>query len=172
VTSVVGDLLHTLAVGTAESVGITEFAGQSVAPGAVIVAYTWGGDADMNGELNGDDYFAIDSHILQSGSVFGFQNGDFDLNGELNGDDYFVIDSNILQAQGSAPLGFDTATTQSLFSDVAIDTSSAGQLAAASQARAAAPAAGLVAVPEPGSVMLAAIGAGMLLRRTRRGRNR
>lgn len=81
------------------------FDGVSVADGDVIVRYTWHGDADLNGELNGDDYFYLDSHILQSGSVFGFHNGDFNYDGELNGDDYFLLDSTILYAQayGSAP---------------------------------------------------------------------
>ncbi len=31
--------------------------------------YTWGGDGDLSGKLNGDDYFIIDSNITigQSG---------------------------------------------------------------------------------------------------------
>lgn len=79
------------------------FRGVAVNPSDTIVGYTWGGDANLDGELNGDDYFALDSNILQSGSVFGYNNGDFNYDGVLNGDDYFVIDSNILQAQGSSP---------------------------------------------------------------------
>ena len=70
-------------------------------PSDVAIMYTWGGDANLDGQLNGDDYFAIDSHVLQSGAVFGFHNGDFDYNGEINGDDYFILDSNILFAQSS-----------------------------------------------------------------------
>ena len=77
------------------------FSGETVDATTILFKYTWGGDADLNGELNGDDYFFLDSHILQSGTVFGFTVGDFDYNGELNGDDYFILDSNILQAQGS-----------------------------------------------------------------------
>ena len=100
-------ILTTLAVATAGELGIggDVWAGEPVASGDVLVMYTWGGDADLNGELNGDDYFYLDSNILQSGSVFGFHNGDFDLNGELNGDDYFILDSNILQSQSSPPMG-------------------------------------------------------------------
>ena len=99
-----------LAVGEASDVlGISGsetgmYGGESVDATTVIVKYTWSGDANLDGELNGDDYFAIDSHILQNGSVFGFGIGDFDLNGELNGDDYFLIDSNILFAQGHGAL--------------------------------------------------------------------
>ena len=95
----------TLAIATAGETGYAggTFGGISVSATDVLVKYTWGGDADLNGELNGDDYFYLDSHVLQSGAVFGFHIGDFDYNGELNGDDYFILDSNILFAQGSPP---------------------------------------------------------------------
>src|SRR5256886_17230910 len=56
--------------------------------------YTWGGDANLDGTLNGDDYFQIDSHFNQDGTVFGYYNGDFNYDGSINGDDYFIIDSN------------------------------------------------------------------------------
>ena len=100
-------VLTTLAVANASDVlaiasGATgTWFGQTVSGSSVLVMYTWGGDADLNGELNGDDYFRLDSHILQSGSVFGYFNGDFNFDGQLNGDDYFVLDSNILYAQSA-----------------------------------------------------------------------
>jgi hypothetical protein len=75
--------------------------GQTVNGNCVLVKYTYQGDADLNGELNGDDYFHIDSNILQSGVVFGFHNGDFNLDGEINGDDYFALDANIIASQGN-----------------------------------------------------------------------
>jgi hypothetical protein len=78
--------------------------GQRVRGSSTLVRYTWAGDANLDGELNGDDYFAIDSHILQSGAVFGYHNGDFDYNDVIDGDDYFIIDSNILYAQSAGPL--------------------------------------------------------------------
>src|SRR5439155_11319658 len=82
--------------------------GLSVSPGDQLVMYTWGGDANLDGTLNGDDYFRIDSHVSQSGSVFGYHNGDFNYDGLINGDDYFIIDSNIATAQSSPP--FPTAS--------------------------------------------------------------
>ena len=115
------------------------FLGETINGDSVIAMYTWGGDADLNGELNGDDYFYLDSYVLQNGTVFGWHQGDFDYNGELNGDDYFIIDSNILQAQGSGiiwPTGVGAG--------------------------------GLAAVPEPASLGVLAIGATGLLRRRRR----
>jgi co-chaperonin GroES (HSP10) len=95
----------TLAVALAEETphaGGT-FGGVSVNAGDVLIFYTWGGDADLNGELNGDDYFFIDANVINSGSVFGFHKGDFDYNGTIDGDDYFIIDSNITFSQNSPP---------------------------------------------------------------------
>jgi hypothetical protein len=133
--------LTTLAVGTADDIGRAggPFGGINVSTTDIIIMYTWGGDADMNGELNGDDYFFIDSNILNSGSVFGFTKGDFDYNGEINGDDYFIIDANITFAQNSPP--FPTG---------------AGGGAA------------LAAVPEPGSVALLAACSILMTKRHRR----
>src|SRR5205814_892292 len=71
------------------------WSGQTVNGNAILVAYTFGGDANLDGVVNGDDYFQIDSHVSQSGSVFGYFNGDFNYDGAVNGDDYFVIDSNV-----------------------------------------------------------------------------
>jgi hypothetical protein len=79
--------------------GQTEvWSGETVDHTCVLVKFTYRGDFDLNGEINGDDYFFLDSNILNSGAVFGYHNGDLDLNGELNGDDYFFLDSNIVSA--------------------------------------------------------------------------
>jgi len=75
---------------TGDETGI--WRGQTIDASAVIVKYTYAGDTNLDGKLNGDDYFAIDSHINLAAS--GWINGDFDYNGFLNGDDYFLIDSN------------------------------------------------------------------------------
>ncbi len=55
--------------------------------------YTYGGDANLTGLINGDDYFRIDSNTNTVGG--GWYNGDFNHTGYLNGDDYFIIDGNI-----------------------------------------------------------------------------
>ena len=135
-----GGVLTTLAVALAEDVGHAggTFGGQSVTAGDVLVMYTWGGDAQMDGDLDGDDYFQIDSNVAQSGSVFGFHKGDFNYDGLINGDDYFIIDSNIAFAQ-SQP-------------DFPTDVGAGGAL---------------TAVPEPGGMIALAALAG-LARRGRR----
>ena len=143
-------VLTTLAVARADETGHDggTFGNVSVSGDDVLVMYTWGGDADLNGELNGDDYFYLDSNILanQAGANnASFHNGDFDYSGALDGDDYFILDSNILQAQASAPFPTGAGSTGSL---------QAG--------------AGLTAIPEPASLALAALASSVLLRRRAR----
>ena len=93
-------VLTTLAVAEASDalgLGPTDtglFGSETVDGTSVLVKYTWGGDANLDGTLNGDDYFQIDSHFNQDGVAFHFYNGDFNLDGSINGDDYFIIDSN------------------------------------------------------------------------------
>ena len=96
-------VLTTLDAARAGDVGLTTFHGFSLAPGDVLVRYTWGGDANLDGTLNGDDYFRIDSHVAQNGAVFGYVNGDFNYDGAIDGDDYFIIDSNIAVGQTATP---------------------------------------------------------------------
>ena len=61
--------------------------------------YTYTGDANMDGKVDADDYFQIDSNYNKSGptpgsgTAFGFNKGDFNYDGHINGDDYFLIDS-------------------------------------------------------------------------------
>ncbi len=114
-------VLHALAVAEASDVlGISggqsaDFMGQTVDATSVLIKYTYGGDANLDGTLNGDDYFQIDSNINAAGTVFGYINGDFNYDGDINGDDYFIIDSNInvgqSQPMGSAPAPIAALTT-------------------------------------------------------------
>ena len=144
-TDATTSVLTTVAIGTGAEIrglGPTDtdvWGGETIDGDDVLVMYTWGGDADMNGELNGDDYFYIDSNVVNSGSVFGFHQGDFDYNGTIDGDDYFIIDSNITFAQQSG---------------IIFPTGAGGG--------------GLAAVPEPASIGLMSVAACGLLRRRRR----
>ena len=114
------------------------FGGQSVASGDQLVMYTWGGDANLDGTLNGDDYFQIDSHFNQDGTIFGYYNGDFNYDGSINGDDYFIIDSNWNTGSTAAPFPTGGGLT------------------------------GVAAVPEPSSLAALGVAAGMLIAARRR----
>ncbi|HYO10707.1 MAG TPA: choice-of-anchor Q domain-containing protein [Tepidisphaeraceae bacterium] len=72
------------------------FAGHAVDKTSVILRFTLPGDADLNGRVNGDDYFVIDSQAYNAGAK-SWSKADFDYNGKINGDDYFLIDSNVSQ---------------------------------------------------------------------------
>jgi hypothetical protein len=69
------------------------WAGQTVTGSDTLIMYTYGGDANLDGKLNVDDYGRIDSNIGTSNA--GWYNGDFNYDGKVNVDDYGIIDSNI-----------------------------------------------------------------------------
>ena len=77
------------------------FAGQTVDATTVLVKYTYAGDANLDGAVDGGDYGMIDN-FAQVPSADGYFNGDFNYDGVVDGGDYGVIDNN-MQAQG-APL--------------------------------------------------------------------
>jgi hypothetical protein len=98
-TSVSGatDKLHSIGIATADELGMVgqTFGGLNLQSGDVLVMFTYGGDANLDGKINIDDYGLIDAHVGQSGSAFGWHNGDFNYDGKINIDDYGIIDANI-----------------------------------------------------------------------------
>jgi len=58
---------------------------------SALAGYTFNGDTDLNGVLNGTDY----TNILNgyAGHKTGWANGDFDYNGVINGSDYTVLNA-------------------------------------------------------------------------------
>jgi hypothetical protein len=108
--------LTTLGVALASNIlGITGaqtdmWNGQAVNVNDVLVMYTYAGDANLDGVINGGDYGVIDNFIQVAG-VSGYANGDFNYDGVIDGGDYGVIDNNI-QAQG-APLSTSSANLSS-----------------------------------------------------------
>ena len=111
-----------------------------VTPGIndLIVLHRYNGDANLDGRINSDDYFRIDSGFLAQPQSPTYRDGDFNYDGKINSDDYFLIDSAFL-GQGAPLMGV------------------AGSAALAA-----------VAVPEPSSLLLGALMGGLLRRRRSR----
>jgi hypothetical protein len=91
--------------------------GVSDSGSAVLVKYTYGGDASLDGKVNVDDYGRIDANVGLPGAS-GWSNGDFNYDGKINVDDYGIIDFNIA-AQGP-PLGSGASAVVSQVSQVTL----------------------------------------------------
>ncbi len=74
------------------------FAGKATALTDVLVKYTWNGDANIDGKIDADDYFLIDSGYITQAK--GYYNGDFNYDGIIDADDYFLIDSAYIGQSG------------------------------------------------------------------------
>ena len=91
----------------------TEFNGVAVTENDILVKYTYFGDADLNGVVDGTDYFLIDNAFSAGTVDGGWLNGDFDYNGAVDGTDYFLID-NAFSAQGEPLSGGAAASAASV----------------------------------------------------------
>jgi len=77
--------------------------GETVKGTSTLIAYTYGGDANLDGVINIDDYSQIDGSVA-AGGLKGWFNGDFNYDGDVNIDDYSIIDGNIgIQGAPLAP---------------------------------------------------------------------
>ena len=92
--------LTSIGVATAQQVkGLTSatataiWAGQTVIGSDTLVMYTYGGDANLDGKINVDDYGRIDFAVPLG--IAGWSNGDFNYDGKINVDDYGIIDFNV-----------------------------------------------------------------------------
>jgi autotransporter-associated beta strand protein len=94
----------------------------------VLAKYTYFGDANLDGKVDGSDYTRIDSGWTTQAT--GWFNGDFNYDGIVNGSDYTLID-NVLNTQGSSLTSVLAAPNASITAELAASSSS---------------------VPEPGAV--------------------
>jgi hypothetical protein len=67
------------------------FDGTSPPASAILVKYTFYGDADLSGTVDGTDYSRIDSGFLHVST--GWYNGDFNYDQTVDGSDYTLIDN-------------------------------------------------------------------------------
>ncbi len=82
------------------------FDGQNPAVTDVLIKYTYYGDANLDGKVDGSDYGKIDNGYLNH--LTGWSSGDFNYDGGVNGSDYALID-NAFNTQG-ASLAAEIAT--------------------------------------------------------------
>jgi fibronectin-binding autotransporter adhesin len=122
----------------------TSFDGAQTADGDVLVKYTYYGDANLDGKVDGSDYSLIDNGYLNQ--LTGWFNGDFNYDGVVDGSDYTLIDN-----------AFNTQGTQ-LSADIAGPTAIATSQIAG----------GTSSVPEAGNMSVLIIGSLALLARRRR----
>ncbi|MGE5610800.1 MAG: hypothetical protein ACM359_16235, partial [Bacillota bacterium] len=78
---------------------LTSFAGQPVTENDILVKHTWNGDVTLDGKVDGDDYFLVDSGFI--GQLREYRNGDLNFDGVVDGDDYFLIDSAFIMQSGT-----------------------------------------------------------------------
>ncbi len=132
----------------------TTFDGQSVDANTILVKYTYYGDTNLDGKINGSDYTAIDNGFNEG--LHGWNNGDFNYDGVINGDDYLLLD-NSFNLVGTP----DASPTEMIATDT-------DQISGASSTAAATS----TPVPEPSTVgLLVATTAGFLIRRQRKQRS-
>jgi len=91
----IGTAASVLGIGAADS-GV--WRGETVTAGSVLITYTYAGDVDLNGYVDGGDYGAIDNWIQFPGTS-GYANGDVNFDGVIDGADYGTLD-NTIQLQG------------------------------------------------------------------------
>jgi hypothetical protein len=87
-----------LALGIADSANLFSSAGGSwhgvsVDASAVLLRFTYAGDATLDGRVDVDDYGRIDFNAGLG--TAGWFNGDFNFDGKINVDDYGIIDFNV-----------------------------------------------------------------------------
>ena len=123
------------------------FNGVSPVASDVLVRYTYYGDTNLDGKVDGSDYARVDAGFLAKGALTGWYNGDFNYDGKVDASDYTLIDN-----------AFNTQTT-----NLATSADPAGLSAAATDEVAPVTA----AVPEPASAGVAAAAVALLAARRR-----
>jgi hypothetical protein len=110
-SAVAGDTSHLTALGVMQNnqAGTPIYSGSNLFDNAngsgfapvgasdFLIKFTYYGDANLEGKVDGSDYSLIDSGDLNG--LTGWYNGDFNYDGVINGSDYTLID-NAFNTQG------------------------------------------------------------------------
>jgi len=92
------------------------FYGLTADDNAILIAYTYYGDANLNGKVDGSDYSLIDNGYLNH--LTGWHNGDFNYDGIVDGSDYTLID-NSFNNQGLPGASPDAVITEQIATESA-----------------------------------------------------
>ena len=96
ITSSTSDGSQILALFDNAMVGAGDWNGISIGANAVVGKYTYFGDANIDGQVTGDDYTVIDANLSTTPAAgLAWLSGDMNLDGIVTGDDYTVIDANL-----------------------------------------------------------------------------
>jgi GH35 family endo-1,4-beta-xylanase len=96
ITSSTSDGSQILALFDNALVGATEWSGQAIGANAIVGKYTYFGDANIDGQVTGDDYTVIDANLGTSPLAgLAWLRGDMNLDGTITGDDYTVVDAKL-----------------------------------------------------------------------------
>jgi hypothetical protein len=98
-----GDMAVGVGYAEASALGITTFGGVAVDSTAILIRYTWMGDANLDGIVNAADLAMISSN----GSTW--STGDFNYDGVVNADDYALFDLGLAEG-GSTVIPFPEPT--------------------------------------------------------------
>jgi hypothetical protein len=129
-----------------------QFQGQTVDANAVLIKYTYLGDANLDGIVDSVDFSFFQSGYTLSGPYTGWTFGDFDYNGVVDSVDFSLFQGGYLYAGPPlAPALAAEITSFGMANGMAVD-----------------PAISSAAVPEPVGLSLLAFGAGALGLRRRR----
>ena len=99
---------------TAASVNLTSFDGLAVNPTDVLVRYTYGGDANLDGTVNALDFNALATNFGQAGHALLVQ-GDFNYDGHVNSSDFVLLSKNFGVTLPATDLSLGTAVPEPSF---------------------------------------------------------
>jgi autotransporter-associated beta strand protein len=103
-----GVIQNTLNQSPSGTAYLSTFQGQAVIGTDVLIKYTYYGDANLDGQVDGSDYSLVDNsynneHFVNgvaTTSISGWYNGDFNYDGVVDGSDYTLMD-NAFNSQGA-----------------------------------------------------------------------
>jgi hypothetical protein len=100
----------------AATLGVTTFSGLEVGTTSVLLKYTYAGDANFDGQIDADDYAAIDKGRARAVANAHWVDGDFNYDGTVSAADYLLIDTAFGQQTGVLSPDF-LAARQAEFGD-------------------------------------------------------